>query len=145
MGISTEKGRWRITKWKIVQKLESKKHWPRWLGDRPYEDRLASLLGLGILRGSHALFSTPFSSDSLGFFWFWFLETDFSVFWTDWPDFGRVLKTLKARVSVLGGLLFLRCVIVNSCIDFSPFSFVQVSSVSLYQFSLFILLSLHLL
>ena len=55
------------------------------------------------------------------------------------------MKTLKARVSVLSGLLFLRYVTVSSSIVPSLFQFVRVLGVSLYQLSFFILLSLHLL
>ena len=77
-------------------------------------------------------FSAPFSSDSLGFFWFWLLETDFNAFFTGWPDFERVLKTLKVKVSIWSGLLFLRCIIVSSSTDLSPFPFVRVLGVSLY-------------
>ena len=107
-----------ITKWKSAQKLESQNPWSHW----PDINRSIGSLGLGIVRASR----TPF------FYWFWLLKTYFSMFRTDWPDFGRVLKTLKARVSLLGRFLFLQCIIVNFNIDPSLFLFVRVSSVSLY-------------
>ena len=95
------KGQWEDHKMRKCTKIEKSKRWLHWLGGRSVR------WDLGFLKDSHASVSTPFSSISLGFLWFWLIETDLSAFWTDWSLLDWILRRLEARVSDLGRLLFL--------------------------------------
>ena len=106
--------------------------------------RSTSLSRLRTLRVSHSLFFALFSLVLQRLRRFNGLRDIFCGIAANWSLFGWEFTILEARVSDLGRFLFLSCITASSNVDPSPFMFVKVSGMSLYQFLLFTLLCLHL-